>query len=355
MKSTSEYIQTYQNLKSNFAIDNGFAKYGGYEINNNVIEGEPLKKVKITYVHTLGKYGRKKVSKITKQALMQTESKIPLDNFSNVFFFKGDESVIVQNKRLREFFEKNTKIYIVEIHPNFSDKELDKVITDLGAKDFQSIAYPILPKQERAATVARNKSEFCMHIMGRDRHVYTTLVDNTEKWLYIPIGKSGWDTTYNDEQLFELNKHLQLEHGLRICGLSSRAIGMVSGDKNYSPLKEWMDKFKPGVKEMNYAKGMKEKNRSEVDLMIDAKGIKDKQLADIAKEYRANSNSMKCVPEALLAKINDTQELKDFCARDGEIADLIKTTYPLLRELKYSYSGMKQEIVFYLNAKFEQK
>lgn len=365
VKSPSEYIKVYRELIQFYSIENGFAKYGDYKINNSSIIGDSLKKVKITEIHCLNRRGRTKVKKITRREKAEGERVINLDLFDHAFFVKTKESAVSQNKRIRAYFETHTKMLLIESLPNVNFMMLDKVVSDLGIKDFQTVTYVVLPKEERVK-IAREKSEFCMHVLDGDRHQYTTLSDNTEKWLYVPLNDKGWETSFEVgnankdftmEQLKGLNSHVKTL-GFRICGLAERALKMIDGDKNYSPLSDWLDAWKPTNKEINYVKFLSSTNKVVVDSIKSAKDIKDDELNEIIKEYRSiEKHGIQGLPEMLHVKVAEEKEVKEFVEQDENVAKLIKRTYPLLEECFNGYYRPKQiqEIVYYLNAKFEAK
>lgn len=356
VKTPSEYIKVYRELVKAFSIENGFTKYGDYKINNSNIVGEPLKKIKVTKIHCLSRYGRgTKIKKVTKKEFTEDERCIELDLFNDVFFVKTRESMVSQNKRIRQYFESHTKMLLIESLDGHNSN-IDKVIKDLSIKDFQTVTYPEVPKEQRVK-VSRDKTEFCMHVLSRERHKYTTLSDNSEKWLYIPLTDKGWTTDFNVEQLKELNEFMQNIHGVRICGVAERALKMIDGNSNFSSFKDWVDNYVPTAKEIHYAKRQKSTNSDLVNNLEKAKGIKDSLLNDIVKEYKTiEKSSSGSIPEVLLKKVNQTQEVKDFVQLDSDIKKLVKTLYPLMVEFE-GYTRLKnvEEIVYYLNAKFETK
>lgn len=362
-----EYIETYRKLNSLFEIEAGFAKYGSYEIQGDKLKGDVLKKVRMTEIHCLGRYGRGRVNKITKKEIVDdTRKHLPLDTFGHIFFFKGHESDVVKNKRIRQYFSgTNSRLLLIELLTVHSTdattkkvvqtvhtKELDTVVSDFGVKDFQSIAIPVVAKEDRIK-VSREKTEFCMHVMGGSRYAYTTLDSNTSKFLYVPVSDAGWG--YDIEQLKELNTYIGETYGVYVCGLADRALKMVQGNKNFSPLKTWLKDFKPSKKEINYNKQHSCSNKDAVQLLEAIKGIEDPELLDIMKEYKKLEESKPIMQlPVILKKLTDLEtEVKDFQVKDVAIVELLKKTYPLVSSFE-RYCDNKQETVFYLNAKFNK-
>lgn len=348
----SEYIDTYQTLNGSFNVEKGFADHKEYRIDIEYLKSELFKKVTITEVHCMGKYGRGRVEKLTKEMQAIDKKRIPLRNLGDLFFVDTNESLIAQNKRIRTYFENDkNRLFIIQPLVNFS-AEFKQVVSDLKVRDFQDITYTVVPKEERVKIV-REKTKFCVH-PTRGGCIYPTLADNTQKWLFVPITKSGWEMPLND--LRELNEYIGDEYDLQICGLAERALKMVEGDKNFSPLKDWLDKFKPSKKELNYAKMLKGKNSDWVTTLSLIKGIDDPELVDIVKEYKELEHNISVFPSTLLKKVNEEKAVKDFVAQDEAVTKLLRKTYPLFVSAGGRYGDKKeaQEFVFYLNVKYKE-
>jgi hypothetical protein len=131
---------------------------------------------------------------------------------------------------------------------------------------------------------------------------------------------------------------------------------MIKGDPNFAPLKTYLDKYKPNKEEIRYAKYMESKNREIVQVLEKLKGIKDKELVDIIAEYKEFSHvtSADHIPDALMTIARKEKEVKDFAAQDKKIENLIKTKYPLVGDYT-PYNSKVQELVYYVNAKYEEK
>lgn len=356
--NTGEYISVYQKLNSAFNVESGFAKYKDYLIERGFIRSESFKKVKITKIHCLSRYGGNRISKITKEELVNKEGtirqgEIPLDDFNNLYFLNSNESLITQNKRIRDHFDKgSSKVYLIEILPG-NEKEFKKLISELNIKDFQSLTFVVLPKEAKVK-VSRDKTEFCAHVVDGGRHRYLTLADNEQKWLYFTIDKAGiWE--YESSLLKPLNDFLDANYNLKVCGLAGKALEMVKDDENFKPLKEWLDKFKATKVELNHMKVTSAKSKDVLDNLSEVTGIQDKKLAAMIKEYKEFANSkVEDFPGLLVDVMKNNKEWKQFVLEDGLMHQKLKDKYSLLYSLGGSYYAKReaQEFVAYVNAKF---
>lgn len=354
VKSTSEYFERYQTLNKAFNVEKGFAQYKDYQINGEYIQSALFADVAITEIHCMGKYGKNRVDKITKEQLLTpAEKKIPLKSFDSLFFISEEESLVSQNKRIRVHFEKKDRMFL--IHPIDGKKlAFKKLVKDLDIKDFSALTYVVLPKEARVK-IPREKTQFCLHTVDHARHTYTTLSDNADQWLYALINKDGYE--YPLQDLKDLGDYMKEVHGTRVCAVAERAHKMIQGDKNFSPLTEWYKNYKPTQKELNYAKFLKAHNKEHMELLADASGIKDVQLMDLIKEYKtfANAGSLEPVPEMLLKKLYESKEIKEFVKEDEEVNKLIKRSYPLIASVgRYAGKTMAQELAHYINAKYKE-
>lgn len=372
VKDTSQYLQTYSELSKLFDVDQ-HAKFGSYHIENSSIHSPYLKKVKLTVVHCMGKYGRARVEKISKEELKEGRKYINIDRFNHLFFISKDESNVQQNKRIREYFKTNTHMILVEPMnvieygtpivdaqgnqvPVIKSQKLDvasykKVLADLSAKDFNGITYIEPPKAQRVK-VSRQDTEFCMHVLYGNRHAYTTLSKNSKKWLYIPIKDGSMGDT---SSLKELNDYLTTHEGMSICGLAPRALSMIKGSKSFTLLSDWLDNYKPTKEAVAWAQKSAAKNKDVVEVLARLKGIDDEFLVEMIEEYREiEKTKHSFVPEVLINKMKDNKELKDFTKKDETLTKLMKSEYPIVQELG-KYCTFKDDMVFYINAKFNSK
>jgi hypothetical protein len=361
VKSASEYIQLYKDLVRYYSIGASFAKYGTYRIGDNSILGDTLKKVQITYVTCLGRRG------ITKRILAEPDRRIKLELFDSTFFLTKNDTMIAQNKRIREHFLKNKEMLIIEILPAYTEgpvtnhrpagtlADVEKVVKDLGIKDFTSLPYTVVPKEQKVK-VTRDQKEFCLHVLGGDRHKYVTLASNTEKWLYVPLSDNGWKIDHSLDYIKELHYFMRKTHNMQICGVSERALKMVKGNANFIPLLDWLEKYKPAAKEIAYAQKQKATNYSFINNIEEAKGIKDIKLVALIEKYKSiEKMAGGTLPAILLKKVNQIKEVKDFEVQDSEVKMLVRTLYPLLTEFD-NYTTLKNvdEMVVYLNAKYSK-
>jgi len=237
----------------------------------------------------------------------------------------------------------------------------DKVIADMGVKDFQSLTYTIVPKEQRVK-VTKENSVICLHILeGQNggvggRFFDTTLAKNTEKWLWIPIRVDGnWDMHYT-EDLKDLAQYVKDTYKMRICGLASKGQRMIEGDANFAPLRDWLKKWKPSKNEINQAKNHKSNHslNQYYNLLSGLKGIEDERVEEWLKEYKTCYGVAVMLPLALKSKTLEEKEVKDFVALNTKMEALFKTKYPLLEEVLNVYRN-KDEVVFYMNAKYLAK
>lgn len=349
VNSSAEYFKTYRELSEYFVVDS-FAKYGTYSINGGWIKSDLFKKVKMTVVSNLGKRNRV-TEKIFKTELSDTKKDIDLKHIANLYFLKAPESAVQSNKRLREWLNPNRTTMILLEPLNGDVASLDQVIADLGAKDFTSLTWTEKPKEERVKIV-REKQEFCLHSVGYGtRHVYTTLADNTQEWLYVPLTDDLWTKTDLGE-LRDLDEHLR-KQGKRICGVAERAEKMVKGDKNFSPLSVWLKDWEPSKKELNFVKKFAAKHVETMQLVCKLPDLQDDVLVDAAKSYKGFAkDEIDILPEMLANKARQTDEYKEFEKKDKELGKILNQ-YPLLSQLSYYGRNMAEDVALYVNAKFK--
>jgi hypothetical protein len=359
VKSTNEYLTTYASMSESFNVDK-FAKFGGYEIVNHWITGPLLKKVRVTVVSTLNSRGRK-IQKVSRTDLREAQREIKIKDFNKIFFVSKDENRIITSKRMREYLKNDTTMILVwplTIDAGAQDSsvtytaEYDQVIKDLNAKDFCAIQYTEEPKAPKGTNpkIIRDNTEFCIHTLGWDRHVYTTVANNTQKYFFVPMQDGSWEK-YNKEELKELSKFLEENKSAKICGLAERAVKMVKGNANFLPLADYLSSYKASKDEIKFAKYKALTNDHIVHVLDGVKGINDKFLNEMVEEYKEiNRTKLRVLPKILLNKVNEEKEVKEFKERDKELTTLVNESYPLLTEVQH-YSRYKNELVFYINAK----
>jgi len=375
--ATADYLRTYVAMSKVFRVDE-FAKYGDYIINSARIKNPLFEKIRITVVHCMGKYGRGKVDKITRDTLSHVRSEIEIDKLPHLFFVTTPENTIVQNKRVREYFKgNNTHLIMLEVlhthlptmdakgqpvldkenkqvfHPVSYPAEFQKVIGELGAKDFSTITYVDPPKVAKAK-VERENTAICLHPVYGARYEYTTLAENTQKWIYVRMTEGGWPVKHPKALLDELEDYTKPIDKTRVCGLGERACKMVEGDPNFISLEEWLKAFKLTKELTLAAKCTIAKNIEHLSILSGLKGIEDKFILEMMDEYKAVlSAKVRNVPSLIASKIADLPEVKTFKEDDGKLIALFKKEYPLIQELQYSNN--KSELVYYINGKYEAR
>ena len=374
VSATPDYLRTYAALSKLFHVDS-FAKYGDYTISRGSIVNPNFDKIKMTMVHCMGRYGRARVDKITKDELTRTGKCIEIDKLQDMFFVTTDESNIVQNKRIREYFKKNTHMMLLEVlHTNVAKvdakgqpvldkegkpvwtpvsyvKEFKKVIAELGAKDFSGITY-VDPPRVIKPKVKRRDTEICIHVVDRGRHKYTTLATNTQKWIYVPLSKGSWPTKYNRQMLNELSDYTFTSEETKVCGLADKFCAMVQGDSNFISIDDWMDGLKVNKDLILAAKKQFAKQGGPVHILSTLTDIEDKFILKMLGEYKEIAKGkVHHVPSLIAHKIAESKEVKEFKESDINFGMLMKDEYPLVQECEYTRN--KKELAFYINAKYK--
>lgn len=380
VKDTSEYLQTYAKLSKLFDVDE-FAKYGDYSITSQRITNPTFKKLKITIAHCMGKYGRGKVDRVTKDELTEARKEIELCLLPHLFYVATQESKVIQNKRLREYFKTNTHAVLIEVlntsvpekdakgqpvldkdnkqvyKPVSYPAEFKQIIGELAAKDFASITY-VDPPKEAKVKVKREDTEICLHpVYGSryngGRYKYTTLAKNTQKWIYVQLADGGsWPR--HKETLQTLQDFTWATETTQVCGIAERGCKMVEGDPNFILLTDWLKHFKVTNELVLAAKFTFKKNDGIVNILKELKGIEDDFLLEMLREYADIAKSKVCeVPKLIADKIAENKEVKDFKEADAKFAKLVKDDYSLVTEC--GHYANKKELAFYINAKYNAR
>jgi len=347
VKTNSEYLSTYSLMSGSFEVK-GFATFGDYSIEYGRIVSTLLEKVILTDIHDLDRRRRNKINKITKSEMSAGRRMIDVDQINNLFYLTKEEPKLQQNKRIREYLKTNKSMLLMELG---QDKAaFDQVIKDLNAKDFHAITYTEAPKVAKVK-VERENEQICLHQFSGNKHKYVTLAGNTQKWLYVPVDQFS-------EEYRELDIYFRNQEEFRICALAHKALSMVQDDANFSPLKDWLDAYKADSAAINYAKRSVSINCDEINILDGINGIRDKFLTDMIAEYEkmhaslVSNSGKRTIPEVFLKVANELPEVKDFMEKDGQLQKLIKEKYALLLDFS-RYSSYKEELVFYINAKYE--
>jgi hypothetical protein len=374
--ATPDYLRTYAHMSQAFDVDS-FAKYGDYSISQNRIINPNFKKIKITIAHCMGKRGYTKCEKITKDELSEARKEIEIDRLPHLFYATTQEGKLVQNKRLREYFKKNTHAIIIEVlntviaakddkgqpildkenkqvfTPISYPAEFKQIIAELDAKDFTTITYVDPPKVAKAK-VQREDAEICLHPVYGARYKYTTLATNTEKWIYVRLKEGSWPSKYPKSTLDDLQDYTTAMDGTLICGIAERAAKMVEGDPNFISIEDWLKDCKVTKDLISAAKFTLCKNRDILNVMSTWKDLEDTLLIEMIDEYKAFGKAkVSKVPLLIANKIGDLAEVKEFQQNDVKLTKLMKDEYPLVGDCQYSNN--KKELVFYINAKFSAR
>lgn len=372
VKNTTEYLNTYARMSRYFKTDE-FAKFGDYTIDSNWIKNPLFKKVNIISVSCLNRVGRR-CEKIDKNLLSESRKQIPIEHLSNLFYSTVTESIPKQNKRIREYLKGPAQMFIVEPMWNYEyetvknaegrdeqkvkSKSLDQasfnqVVLELGIKDFQSITYVDVPKV-KAAGQPYGETMFCYHKPGQSSH-WTSLKQNTQKWLYVQGDKSSRWGTYDSKELASLSYYLADKEDLKICAIGKRTAAMIQGDPNYTPLSEWLEDYKPSKTEILSAKNKVSTNEGLVEGLAKLKDVKDKFLTEMVNEYKTFEKHRGAIlPRMLTNKISDLEEIKEFKQNDEKLEKYVRVNYSLLTEFSPRYFSKWTEISIYVNAKYKE-
>lgn len=365
VKSTAEWVDTYRRLVDYFELGT-LAKYGDYRIEQGMIYSKNIDEIKLTLAHNLDKRKQYVVDRISKEEVKAgtyVKKGIALEMLDSLYVKTKEESAVIENKRLRAYFEtkasnpRNSKMILLEAIGD--DKEtLEQVVADLGVKVFEDIAYPETPKTPKVK-IEREKEEFCMHGFGGSRYVYTTLekaaADGTT-YLYVEM-QDGSPKGFTAGQLSDLHYSVRRDGAdLIVVGLAPRALKMIEGSENFKPLKDWIAEFKPEAGHINSVIMDQAKHTGMVQAIVDVKGIEDDFLVDMLKEYKAiigGTRKTRDVPSILEKIVLETKEVKEFIEADKKLGKLINEKYPLVTEIGH-YTKNKNEIAFYINAKYNK-
>lgn len=375
-KGTMEYLQKYSELSGAFNVDR-YSIYGDYTISQGWIKNPLFKKVRMTTIHCMAKNGYSRVEKTTKHELSESKKDIEMTKFNYIYFLESPEKKMVTSRRINEYLKKNTHMLLIEpllvieydtpitdkdgkVTPVVKSSTLDmvsyhKVIAELNAKPFSSITY-VEPPKVKKPKVKREDEQFCLHAVYGVRHTYTTLATNTQKWFYVPLEHGSWTGGFHLGMLRDLESYLVKEEKGKVCGMSPGAIEMVKGNKHFIPLADWIEKFKPSAEAISFSKYMGSKNRDLMDTVIHLKGLEDPFLIEMIEEYKNfNKNSIGCLPKALTVGLKDCKEVLEFKQKDYKLEQLLKSEYPLVQVVDRHRAWERNELVYYINAKYKAK
>ncbi len=388
VKSNAEWIKTYKELSTLAKVDE-HSRYNDYRIERSAIESLHFASIDMQYARLKYKRGHYKLDlyPVRYVHLLQVEEVFFIDN--------KDESATIQNKRIREYLEKNKKDNIIIIkacelyetvpYPSVnittaptkgssvpgpitlpsptvkkiklsladSQKIVEKIKKDFSARPLSSLPFtPVvrIPKAKRDRTKEMFTIHDCTNV--RKSPMTTTLEEITNdgtNWMYINFKEYG----FMKSELTEMAEFLAKE-GYTVCALTDETIEMVEGDSHFKSYREWKDAFKPGAKTIASAKNGKSKNISLIKMLKKATDkIKDKHIAKMMDEYSLIINKDHDVPETITKMIQD--EIDAFVTEDEKLTKLVEKTYPLLNlvvreDWRYGHKDVN-ELVFYINAK----
>ena len=281
--TTQDYLKTYHELEADFNTQD-FAKYRDYQIGNQRIRSELFAKVKFVKASVFNQHGRRSETKVFKDWMKSDKAdelkhqNIGLSSYPHLFYVSIDEPAVQQNKRVREYFKDITQdVDMVLVYPLNGDlKTLDQIKTDLNLRDFSALPLPPVVEKEKKAKIKREDAEICLHTFDT-RFTYTTLASNEDEWLYVPVYDGSWSgITHQDAK--SLHWYLKETHGIKVCGVADRALKMVQGDKNFTPLKDWLASFKPTDKEVNSVLHDVLKNGELLGIVPKPSDLNDKRL-----------------------------------------------------------------------------
>jgi hypothetical protein len=370
--TTPEFLQTYMAMNKDFKVDK-FSKFGDYSIESGHIYSPALQKVRLTTVSSLNRRGNK-TDKITKKELTDHQKTISIQDFESLFFINKAETKVLQGKRIRAHMVNKTRMItiepltVVELDPQAFDKDnkpltrtvkstfldtksFDKVIKDLNAKSFHDIAFVEEAKIEKEK-VKREDASLCLHTMDRNRFEHTTLASNTQEYLYVPLTDNAWPSEYSTETLRELSHYLFATHDKRICGVAERALKMVKGNANFSPLKTWLENYKANKTSIASVISTMAVNNAVVTKISSYKNIEDPFVLEMFEEYKGMKAAPAKVPEIIKNKIQELPEVKEFKEKDGKFSTLMNDEYPLVGMVDSWRNNNVKELVLYMNLKY---
>lgn len=357
IKNVKEFLKVYSEFSGLLDISS-FANYNRYQINHNgyLVNKEIFNGLTIFDTHSLDRRGHlRKDGKVIKEEMKMDHKYIKPHLFDRLYFIDGSESVVVQNKRLREIMP-NGRIILLDKTKCF-DASWAEFVKEFKPINLRTVAYTELPKVAKAK-IKREDTEFCIHQMGSYKtHHYLKSSENKQKWLYIPIVKGIWSGHDDKDNLKELSEFLRDHTEYRLCGVATEALKMVTPDSNFELLDDWLANFKPEQKILTAVKHSEGKNHEVLSSLSKINGIKDRFLKHMISEYgdfKTIRQKDIRVAKIVQERIKLTKEFKHFIVKDKQLGKLLKEVYPLMATIKNAYS-LDQDIVHYLNAKHSKR
>lgn len=351
VKSVPEFLNTYKELSQFFRIKD-HAKYDGYWVDEWDSQfGNDLFSKKVQLIQ----YRFKGNGKLYQEVL----PKLKLDQLGHIYTQVPTDSNIKHNRRVRAYLATNRSVVILHNAAVPDAAAFAKIQKDLSVKDFGTVPYNEPPKTERVK-IPRGKQEFCLHTFDGSRTQHITTDGNADQWLYVFMKDGSYaGSGFSADDLRTLHWYLvKQKKPLKVCGVAERAYGMIQGDKNFTSLSDWLKTFKATDDQLNVILKGQAKNESEATFLTDvSKGetLKDPVLRKFVDTYSDFAKVAEAeLPFILWNIASKDKRFEEFKSADKIFGDHVKKFYPLIKELTWNGRREKLEVVFYLNAKYEQ-
>lgn len=376
-KTNSEWIACYQRVAKEFTPKDLF-KRGEYSLDGNTVHSQKFKDFDLMEVGVRGNKGFKR----------EEVRQLDFHNLNHIFFIDNpNEFIVTQNKRIREYLEKNgirrailliareksemvpvpvpvpadgskavpisppqfTKKILVTLKD--SEKAVQKMSKDFDARALSTLSFTPTVRQPRERR-EKEKQEFTVHRYRggwRKRPKQTTLEkieSSRDRYLYVPFKEfKKYESEFREMREFVEGL------GYELCCLAPSAIKTVTGSKSFRSYDNWRAAYKPDAKLIASFCSKKAVNKQAMQLLSQAtEKIADLALIGMLATYKEilKSNPQD-VPEAIKEMIS--KEVKAFEKDDAELTKLLKQSYPLVSMVEGSNTAIANEIVFYINAK----
>jgi hypothetical protein len=158
---------------------------------------------------------------------------------------------------------------------------------------------------------------------------------------------------YPSFKIAELRDFVKKATGKELCRLSQDAIKKVKNDANFSPLSDWLAKYKPTKEVISSLIDSIKQNKDIIEHLKAIKGkIQVKKILSMIETYDASTYKVS-VPTVIKDLIENSKEIKDFKAADKDFTKLMQDKYPLIKEIdiRSAPPRIKEELAWYLSAK----
>lgn len=359
VNSSLNFINTYVELKEFFKVDSE-AKYKEYTISRDYLQATYFHELQMIDIDMTNRWGHP-CNKVGKQEILVGD-KISLDCINHVFWMNNTDNSIIQNKRIREYLQKN-KVYrmiafkprvglLVPQDPTYIGQLRNKLTEDLGARIFEELPYPIEEKKPKVK-VSREDSQFCLHKAGQGYHTWTSLSKNKDQYYYVVMDHGRWP--YSSGELRDLSSFLKEKENKSVVGVSEKVAKKIKNDPNFSSLEIYLANYSACEKSLMYVKSRNAQNKKYMGKVKNIKQIDDPFLTTMLEEYKDLDNGAKMleyVPGLLIEKIKKSQEMVLFLKNDDKLSTIMDKKYPLVTEI-HSTSFNTNELMFYINAKYQ--